>query len=128
MAPEGTDAVFSSTPLLRLAEDIQSSTAAASYAGDFLHLLPARVKRIRNALRDQDTAAALDAVLSLKVNAHMVGGLALERDCCALEQCLHDGCASAAVGVAENVARDSLALQLALKEFLRKAGDKNLGH
>ncbi len=119
MAPEGTDAVFSSTPLFRLAADIQSSTAAASYAGDFLQLLPARVKRICNAVRDQDTAAALDAVLSLKVNAHMVGGLAVERDCCALEQCLHDGDASAAVGVAQNVVKDSLALQSALKEFLR---------
>lgn len=121
MSPEGTDAVFSSAPLLRLATDIQNSTAAASYAGDFLRLLPARVKRICNAVRDQDTAAALDAVLSLKVNAHMVGGLAVERDCCALEQCLHDGDASAAVGVAQNVVKDSLALQSALKEFLRKA-------
>jgi hypothetical protein len=62
----------------------------------------------------------MDAVLSLKVRSHMVGGLALERSCRALEKCLHDGDSSSAITAARRVARDGHALRLALEEFLRK--------
>ena len=111
---------FSPLPLLRLAEDVQSSTAASMYAANFLEMLPNRVERIGRAVRDQNGVAAIDAVLSLKVNARAVGGLAVERDCRALEQCLRDGDATAAVIAAETVAISSQALQVALSRYVSR--------
>lgn len=61
----------------------------------------------------------MDAVLSLKVRSYMVGGMAMEQSCRALEKCLSDGDASSAVIAAERVAKDGHALRLALEEFLR---------
>ena len=111
---------FSPLHLLRLAADVQSSSAASMYAINFLEMLPDRVERICRAVRAQDSVAAIDAVLSLKVNARAVGGLAVERDCWAMEQCLRDGNASAAVMAAETVARSSQALQVALSRYVSR--------
>jgi hypothetical protein len=119
MAFEGKGAVFSSSRLLRLAEDVESDAVAISYAAMFLRLLPERVGRILAAVREQDIPAALDAVLSLRVRAHMVGGLAMERDCRTLEANLRSGDFAAAARSAGEVAKDCLPLTRALEEFLR---------
>lgn len=120
MGTEGNEAVFSLLRLLRLAEDLESDAATFSYAATFLEMLPARVERIISTVLQGDTAAAMDAVLSLKVRSNMVGGLALERSCRLLQECLHNDGPSAAVVAAESVARDGDALRSALEEFLRR--------
>lgn len=120
MATEGNEAVFSVFRLLRLAEEMESESAAISYASTFLDMLPARVERLLSTVRQGDTTAAMDTVLSLKVRSYMVGGIAMERSCRALEKCLSDGDPSSAVIAAQRVARDGHALRLALEEFLRQ--------
>lgn len=81
--------------------------------------LPARIERLISTVRQGDTAAAMDAVLSLKVRSHMVGGLAMEQSCRIVQQCLSDGDSSSAVIAAQRVAKDGNALRLALEEFLQ---------
>lgn len=120
MATEGNEAVFSVFRLLRLAEDLESDAVAISYAANFLDMLPARIERLLSTVRQGDTSAAMDTVLSLKVRSYMVGGLAMEQSCRALEKCLSDGDASSSVSAAQRVARDGHALRLALEEFLRQ--------
>jgi hypothetical protein len=120
MATEGNEAVFSTSRLLRLAEDLESEAVAISYASAFLDMLPACIERLLTTVRQGDTAAAMDTVLSLKVRSYMVGGLGMEQSCRALEKCLSDGAASSAVVAAQHVARDGHALRLALEEFLRQ--------
>ena len=119
MAAEGNEAVFSITRLLRLAQDVESDAVAISYAAAFLDMLPACIERLLLTVRQGNTAAAMDTVLSLKVRSYMVGGLAMEQSCRALEKCLSDGDPSSAVIAAQRVARDGHALRLALEEFLR---------
>jgi hypothetical protein len=119
MALQGNGAVFSASRLLRLAEDVESDAIAISYAAMFVRMLPERVGRILSTVRGDDIQAALDAVLSLKVRAHMVGGLAMERDCRALEENLRHGDSEAAARSAGEVAKDCLPLTRALEQFLQ---------
>ncbi len=123
MALQGTEAVFSVSRLLRLAEGLESNDIAISYAAMYLKMLPGRVDQLLSTLHAGDMRAAMDVVLSLKVRSHMVGGLALERSCRLLEQNLRDGDIAAAARAADAVVRDSVALQLALEEFLQHAED-----
>ncbi|WP_104138112.1 hypothetical protein [Arthrobacter sp. ZGTC131] len=109
--------MFSPSRLLRLAEDVESDAVAISYAATFLRMLPERVGRILSTVREGDLPGALDAVLSLKVRAHMVGGLAMEQDCRVLEENLRQGDSDAARAAGE-VAKDCLPLALALEKFL----------
>lgn len=119
MADQSHRHVSWTSSLRRLAEDLDSVPAAIRYAETFLGTLPVRMERVRDAHRQGDTLAAVDAVLSLKVRAHMVGGLALERDCRALEKCLRDGGAQAAEDALHRVAASSTALAKELSEFLQ---------
>lgn len=119
MALQGNEAVFSASRLLRLAEDVESDAVAISYAAVFLRMLPEKVGRILSAVRELDIPAALDAALSLRVRAHMVGGLAMERDCRTLEENLRSGDFNAAARSAGEVAKDCLPLTRELEKFLR---------
>lgn len=123
MESHGNEAVLSVSRLLRLAQDLESNDIAISYAATFLQMLPSKVDRILSTLRAGDVPAAMDVVLSVKVRSHMVGGLALERDCRVLEQSLRDGDTVAAARAADEVVRDSVRLQLALEEFLQHVED-----
>jgi hypothetical protein len=120
MATDGDAAVFSVFRLLRLAEDLESDAVAINYASAFLDKLPACIERLLSTVRRGNTAAAMDTVLSLKVRSFMVGGLAMEQSCRALEKCLSDGDPSSAVIAAQHVAKEAHALRLALEEFLRQ--------
>ena len=119
MALQGNEAVFSATRLLRLAEDVESDAVAISYAAMFLRMLPGRVGSILSTVREEDIPAALDAALSLKVRAHMVGGMAMERDCRTLEENLRSGNYEAAARSAGEVAKDCMPLTRALEQFLQ---------
>lgn len=85
-----------------------------------MDILPGRIERLLSSVHQASTAAAMDAVLSLKVRSYMVGGIATEESCRALEKCLSDGDASSAVNAAQRVAKDGHALRLALEDFLRQ--------
>jgi hypothetical protein len=120
MAIEDYDSVFSTSRLLRLGQDLESNEAAVSYAAAFLEMLPGHIERLLSTVRQASTAAAMDAVLSLKVRSYMVGGIAMEQSCRVLEKCLSDGDTSSAVIAAQRVTKDGHALRLALEEFLRQ--------
>jgi hypothetical protein len=118
MAPSDGETVLCTSYLSQLADDLQSSALANTYADMFLGLLPGRVQRILASLRARDTPAALDAALSLKVNSHMVGALTMERTCRTLERRLLDGDTAAAARTARDLATHSGALAQALTEYL----------
>ncbi len=67
------------------------------------------------------SAASLNAVLSLKVNAHMVGALAVEQTCQILQGCVLDGDTSAATRYAQVLPGDIAAARDAITEFLTGA-------
>lgn len=56
-----------------LAEDMGDPGCALDFLGDYLRMLPRRMARIIGHLRDQDSEAAMDAVLSLRVSSAMTG-------------------------------------------------------
>lgn len=114
------DAVFHPDALLDLADQLQCTTVPRSYALTFLEMLQTRVERILSAIGNNDTEDAMDAVLSLKVNAHMVGARSMEETCSGLEESILNGDMPAA-------ARDALALpgnigtlENAMAEFLSR--------
>ena len=59
--------------------------AAVAFAAAYRQMLPARVQRIGNALRNLDRDAAMDAALSLKTSSLMIGALRMAQICIALE-------------------------------------------
>jgi hypothetical protein len=120
MAGGAREAVFTPLRLSRLADDLENDAAAVNYAAAFLELLPIRTESLLSAVSEGRLAAARDTVLSLRVRSHMVGGLAMEQSCLALEGHLSDGDNSSAATAAERVAQESDALRLALEEYLRK--------
>ena len=77
VAPNEDEHAFRAARLSRLAEELESPAAARAYASAFLRMFPGRIQRIVNSLRDGDKPAAMDAVLSLKVNSHIVGALTI---------------------------------------------------
>ncbi|KRE47751.1 hypothetical protein ASG92_10065 [Arthrobacter sp. Soil736] len=60
--------------LEELAEQLQSPDVAHRFARDYAALWEQRQHRLTTALEGQDRAAALDAVISLKISSAMVGG------------------------------------------------------
>lgn len=57
-----------------LAEQLQSPDIAHRFARDYAALWEQRQRRLTSAVEDQDHAAALEAVISLKTSSAMVGG------------------------------------------------------
>jgi hypothetical protein len=64
-----------------LADELDSPDTAVRFLGDYLCLLPQRLKRILTALDEMDTESALDALLSLKITSSMTGALRAEACC-----------------------------------------------
>jgi hypothetical protein len=60
--------------LEELAEQLQSLDIAHRFARDYAALWEQRQRRLTSAVEGQDHAAALDAVISLKISSAMVGG------------------------------------------------------
>ncbi|WP_284764442.1 Hpt domain-containing protein [Arthrobacter sp. efr-133-R2A-63] len=112
--------IFQASALLILAEQLQSPTTARDYALTFLKVLPTRVDRILTATGDKDADNALDAVLSLKVNAHMVGALAIEEACNSIEQSLLQGDMPAAARNALTLPGNIAVLVTAMTDFLSR--------
>jgi HPt (histidine-containing phosphotransfer) domain-containing protein len=62
-----------------LEEQVGGPDVARSFAQDFVNMVDRRQDQLVAALERQDRAAALDAVISLKIASAMVGGTRLRR-------------------------------------------------
>ncbi|MEW1808956.1 Hpt domain-containing protein [Pseudarthrobacter sp. NPDC080039] len=112
--------VLDTDALTNLAEQLQSVTAARNYAEAFVGLLQKRYERILEALGHNDIPASLNAVLSLKVNAHMVGALAIEQTCQTLHRYILAGDTPAAAQHAPLLSADIHAAKDAITDFLTR--------
>lgn len=63
--------------LKELEEQLDGPTVAMRFARDYTDLWEQRFRRLASAVARQDRAAAMDAVISLKISSAMVGGLRL---------------------------------------------------
>lgn len=97
-----------------LSEETQNDDAVQRFMSTFLALLPGRVSRILHALRAQDSAVAMDAVLSLKITSAMIGALRMEQLCHCIETALVCGDYAAAEGAGAGIVGHSTVLALAL--------------
>lgn len=121
MAIHAGESVLDAAALNDLAEQLQSVTVARNYALTFVGLLQNRYERILTALGDDDIPASLDAILSLKVNAHMVGALAMEQTCQTLYRHVRAGDTPAAARYALLLPRDIDAVKDAIGRVLAGA-------
>lgn len=113
--PEVQQPVVEPSHLAGLREETQNDAAVLRFVASFLVLLPGRVNRILNAVRARDAAAAMDAVLSLKVTSAMIGALRMEQLCRCVEKAVACGDFDAAGGAGAGVERHSGQLALALE-------------
>lgn len=121
MAENAGETVLDAAVLGDLADQLQSGTVARDYALKFVELLQKRQERILAALGNDDIPASLTAILSLKVNAHMVGALAMEQICQTLQRCVLDGDTPAAARYAQLLPRNIDTFKSAIAEFLSAA-------
>jgi len=86
-----TSAVLDPRVVHDLGRELGDERAATRIVARFLSLLPSRAQRLGRSVRARDPVAALDAVLSLKVSAAMVGGRSLEEQARRLEWLVRAG-------------------------------------
>lgn len=72
--------------LHELEDDLQDPLSARAFAQDFVRAWDGRFFRLRDAIFVQDQPAALDAVLSVKISAVMVGAPRLAESALQLER------------------------------------------
>lgn len=60
-----------------LGEDLSSPVAAREFLATYLELLPSRLAAVMSTVSVQDSNAAMDRVISLKVSSSMAGALRL---------------------------------------------------
>jgi HPt (histidine-containing phosphotransfer) domain-containing protein len=89
-----------------LEEQVGSLDVARSFAQDFVNMVDQRQNYLVAALERQDRAAALDAVISLKIASAMVGGARLGRLAEKLEVSIRRGGLDTAQGLLGAVACD----------------------
>ncbi|MEO5778430.1 MULTISPECIES: Hpt domain-containing protein [Arthrobacter] len=121
MAGRPGETVLDAAVLIDLADQMQSDALARKFALKFVDLLQPRHDRILATLGKGDIRAALDAVLSLKVNARMVGAFVVEQTCQALQRCVLDGDNPAAARYAQELPRDIDDVKDAIAELLTGA-------
>lgn len=77
--------------LAELDDELAGSGLAQSFARDYAAMWDQRYTRLAQAVTSQDSAAALDAVISLKITSVMVGGLRLAKLAELLEALIRQG-------------------------------------
>jgi HPt (histidine-containing phosphotransfer) domain-containing protein len=77
--------------LRQLEEELGDSEVVRSFAEDYISIWDKRIQYLRRSLADGDPDAAMDAVLSLKNSAFMVGGARLASLAVELERILRNG-------------------------------------
>lgn len=117
---EGNAAVLDPATFQELSDSIGSPADALSFLGEYLSMLPGRVTRISNALKDCDAAAAMDAVLSLKISSTMAGAADVARTCRLIENLIRSGPLDRAVTEAPHLTRLCQELTVAGPELLKE--------
>ena len=74
-----------------LEEELNGSELAVRFARDYAAVWDQRYTRLAAAVERQDRAAALDAIISLKITSAMVGGVRLARLAETLEKVIRQG-------------------------------------
>ncbi|MBT2532089.1 Hpt domain-containing protein [Arthrobacter sp. ISL-48] len=74
-----------------LEQELNGSELAVRFAQDYAALWELRYTRLAAAVQSQDRAAALDAIISLKITSKMIGGLRLARLAETLETVIRQG-------------------------------------
>jgi hypothetical protein len=79
------------TVLRQLEEELGDSEVARSFARDYIGIWDKRIQYLVQSVADNDADAAMDAVLSLKNSAFMVGGARLAALAAELELIIRNG-------------------------------------
>lgn len=92
--------------LEELEDELAGSGLAQRFARDYAAMWDQRYARLAAAVDEQDSASALDAVISLKITSAMVGGLRLAKLAELLESVIRRGDFGQSQALMERVARD----------------------
>ncbi len=109
------------TVLQELAEDMGGSGVARAFAKDYISIWDKRQGYLEQSVRNNDSELAMDAVLSLKNSAFMVGGLQLASLAVELERQIRAGDLPAVTSLLPVVAQTGRDTVSALKKsYLRR--------
>lgn len=92
------------TVLRQLEEELGDSGVARSFVEDYIGIWEHRIQYLMRSVADDDSDAAMDAVLSLKTSSTMVGGVRLAHLAGELEVALRDGNMGYAQSMLDDVA------------------------
>lgn len=102
--------------LQQLEEELGDREVARSFARDYISIWDKRIRYLMRSMTDNDPDAAMDAVLSLKNSAFMVGGARLATLAMELECILRDGGLPSAQPRVSNIAEVGQATIQALQQ------------
>jgi HPt (histidine-containing phosphotransfer) domain-containing protein len=102
--------------LRQLEEELGDSEVARSFARDYISIWDKRIEYLERSAADNDTDAAMDAVLSLKNSAFMVGGARLASLSVELEGRIRNGGLRSAQAFVASIAEVGQATVLALQQ------------
>lgn len=89
-----------------LEEELNGSELALRFARDYAAMWDQRYSRLALAVENQDRAAALDAIISLRITSAMVGGVRLARLAEVLESVIRQGDFGQGQAMMESVAEN----------------------
>ena len=93
------------TVLRQLEEELGDSGVARSFVRDYIGIWESRIQYLIRSVADDDSEAAMDAVLSLKSSSTMVGGVRLAQLAGELEEAVRDGNMARAQSLLDDVAQ-----------------------
>jgi hypothetical protein len=104
-----------------LADQLDSRAETLEFLETYLRMLPGRLKRILDGIRDGDEEASHDAVLSLKVASSMSGAVSAEAACVELEPLVRGKQFGLALVSARRLSTEVTALHAIAPEILAEA-------
>ena len=93
------------TVLRQLEEELGDSGVARSFVTDYIGIWEDRIQYLIRSVAEDDSDAAMDAVLSLKSSSTMVGGVRLAQLASELEEAVRDGNMAKAQSMLDDVAQ-----------------------
>lgn len=85
-SPQGRVPLIDQNTLLALADQLENPSAVKAFILDFIHVWDERFIRLADTVSRRDHAAAMEAVLSVRTSAMMVGASRLASLASALEE------------------------------------------
>lgn len=120
--PQLDMAVLDPAVLDRLEEELGNSAVTRAFAEDYISIWGKRINYLMRSVADNAADAAMDAVLSIKNSACMVGGSRLARLAAELEGVIRSGDLAAAQPLVAGIADAGRATVLALRQgYLARA-------